>query len=100
MKMFIAILGMLVSLAAEAQTSECRMLEYRILRQYHLTKTDVCHQVYQECLDRPGRAQDPVRKSRCMRNSIRDCGFRGPSLSGIPKRDSGIDIESYRQQCE
>ncbi len=96
MKLLMVMIGLLATCTVEAKNSKCDMLEYKILRRMQISETGVYRQLYQACLDRPNRAQDPIRKSRCMME-LRTNRF--PGAAGSNDRVV-INIESFRQDCE
>ena len=97
MKIFIVLLGVLISWNANAQATRCEYVEHILLKQRGLSEGDACHQQYQDCLNRPNRAQDPIRKSRCM-ETIR-CGavFWSPTPYFL---EQGSALGFFKQECE
>lgn len=97
MKSLIVMVALLISVPAYAQDLKCQLLEHTILRQRGLAGTDACHQMYADCLNRPNRAKDPMRKSRCM--ELVYCGARWWTPSPH-QRSSTFNIELFKQDCE
>jgi len=97
MKVLIVMIALSMSTSAFAQDLKCQMLEQTILRQQGLSGTDVCHQMYVDCLNRPKPEKDPIRKSRCM--ELVYCGARWWTPSPH-QRSSASNIEQFKQDCE
>jgi hypothetical protein len=93
LKVFVVIFGMLISLSADARDTRCELVEHALLRKMGLAEGNACHQQYQDCLNRPNRAQDPIRKSRCM-ETIR-CG----AIFWTPTPHLA-NLEVFKQECE